>query len=100
MLKQINKNQEFSEVKNMKVEMSYSTAELEDTAENNSQKVEQKDKIENEREKTRYIENWLRRLKIRSFLGTSLVGGPVVKIPRMEGPGGLQSTGSQRVGHD
>lgn len=37
----------------MKVEMSYSTAELEDTAENNSQKVEQKDKIENERGKTR-----------------------------------------------
>lgn len=33
--------------------MSYSTAELEDTAENNSQKVEQKDKTENERGKTR-----------------------------------------------
>ena len=47
------KSKEFSDVKNMKVEMSYSTAELEDTAENNSQKVEQKDKIENERGKTR-----------------------------------------------
>ena len=37
----------------MRVEMSITTAELEDTAEEISQKVEEKDKIENEREKTR-----------------------------------------------
>lgn len=46
MLKQINKkSKEFSEVKNMKVEMSYSTA-VRRHSWKQLQKVEQKDKIE------------------------------------------------------
>ena len=48
-------------------------------------------------------ETWVQSLGWEDLLEKEMAthcGTLACKIPRMEEPGGLQSTGSQRVGHD